>query len=273
MSTAKSYREDFARFFEEPSRESFRSLLSSHVGEIEQLDFKQAWPAWIKVARHVLAFANSGGGTMIVGVAENPDGSVTPLGLENLVDKAEIQNALEQFLPQELVFEVLDFSFEESEYPAIRGKKFQALLVEDRPDHVPFLATRDGSGISDSVVYVRRGTSSIAANHRDLQRLINRRIETGHSSNPSLDLSEHLEHLKLLYLEVNRYYTRSYGTYLDTLEEYGRAAAESAESAYPDQSYVEFLVSALEAKQASIRNFLDVSIEHGDPEGDLPAVQ
>lgn len=264
MTTSKSHREDFARFFEEPSRESFRTLLSSHVGEVEQLDFKQAWPAWAKVARHVLAFANTGGGCMVVGVAENRDGSVSPVGLDEFVDKAQIQNGLEHYLPQELVFEVLDFSFQESEYPAIRGKKFQVMLVEDTPEHLPFLATKDGGGISDAVVYVRRGTSSIAANHRDLQRLVNRRIETGHSSNPTLDLAEQLEHLKLLYLEVNRFYTRSYGSYLDTLENYGRQEAKAADSPYPEETFIEFLVEALEAKKQSIRAFLALS--HKDME-------
>lgn len=203
---------------------------------------------------------------MVVGVAQNRDGSVSPVGLDEFVDKAQIQNALEHFLPQELVFEVLDFSFDESEYPVIRGKKFQVLLVEDRPEHLPFLATKDGSGIFDAVVYVRRGTSSNAANHTDLQRLINRRIETGHSSNPTLDLAEQLEHLKLLYLEVNRFYTRSYGSYLDTLENYGRQEATAAGSPYPDETFIEFLVEALRAKKQSIRAYL--ALDHA-PEQDV----
>src|SRR4051812_27963539 len=52
------------------SRESLREFLHSHTGEQAECDFKADWPVLLDLAPDVLAFANSGGGVIIIGVAE-----------------------------------------------------------------------------------------------------------------------------------------------------------------------------------------------------------
>jgi hypothetical protein len=202
---SKSWQEDFARFFESPSRERLRDLLRDHVGEIDVYDFKKEWPAFSKLARHILGFANFGSGCLIFGVEEQDDGSFDPTGLGNLVDKADIHKGIERFIPTQLEYNVLNFSYEASEYPKLVGKKFQVLLVEDSPQYIPFVASGDGDGIRKNAIYTRHGTSTEKANYEELQEIINRRIETGYSSRGELGLDKHLGELKTLYRYIPRY--------------------------------------------------------------------
>jgi hypothetical protein len=85
---------------------------------------------------------------------------------------------LASYLPEPLTskLDILDFSYEASEYPRLQGKSFQVLLVGYDPTHLPFLAKRDGDDVRNNAVYVRRGTASTEANHEELQRILNRRL-------------------------------------------------------------------------------------------------
>lgn len=135
---------------------------------------------------------------MVVGAAQSEDGGIDPCGLELLADKADVDKGLQKFIPKEINWSVLDFSYRDSEYPVLKGKNFQVMLVEHDPKYLPFLSLSDGDGVRRSAIYVRRGTSSTEATHQDLQKLINKRLETGYSTQPTLNLTEHLEQLKVL---------------------------------------------------------------------------
>lgn len=145
-----------------------------------------------------MALANSGGGALVVGVAQEADGRLVPSGLPLIRDKAAIIPPLGAYLPKTLEYQILDFSFTASEYESTVNKSFQVLLVEDVSRHLPFLALKDGDGVRANAVYVRSGTSSSEASHLELQAVMNRRIETGHSSQFALDLDKHLGQLKSL---------------------------------------------------------------------------
>lgn len=266
MIQKKSHREDFARFFENPSREGLRDLLRGHVGELDQLDFKREWPEWSKLARHVLAFANSGGGCIVAGVAENVEtGHAEPTGIEKLVDKADIDKGVGSFLPSTLVYEALDFSYSDSEYSALLGKTFQVIIVDDTPEELPFLAEKAGSGLSVDKVYVRKETASRAANHAELQQIINRRIETGYSSKPLMDLAEHLEHLKALYGAVSRFHTRDFA---DVIRHVAAVASsrQVVNPSYPHETFDEFVASVIAEKKALIREFIGARGTYRDSE-------
>ena len=198
MAISKQQHEAFARFFEEPTREALRDLIKTNIGETDYLDFKETWPESPKLAKHILSLANSGGGAMVIGVSQEEDGSVVTTGLPSLQDKADIAKGIQKFLPKEIRTAILDFSYKDSEYPALKGKSFQVLLVEHDPKYLPFLSLSDGDGIKKNVVYVRNGTSSTEATHEELQKIINKRLETGHSTEKVLNLTEHLDQLKVL---------------------------------------------------------------------------
>jgi len=199
MSLSKKQHEGFAKFFEKPTRESLRSLIKDNIGETDYLDFKEIWVSYLKLAKHILALSNTGGGAIIVGVKENDDGTTEAVGIDDFKDKEKIYKGLSKYLPNGILWDVLDFAYEESEYPKLKGKKFQVLLVEYSPQLIPFLCLKAGDGIKENVVYVRNGTSTTEATHNDLQRIVNERIETGYSSTHVLELSEHLQQLKELY--------------------------------------------------------------------------
>ena len=198
--------EVFAEFFEQPTRSRLRELLKNHTGEFDHFDFKEQWlpkGARAEFARDILGFANSGGGIMVIGVKEHTDGSLSSVGIPELKDKTDIHNSVKKFLPEDIEYDVLDFSFKESEDAAIKGKKFQALLVEDRPQRLPFISTVDGTEITSNTIYVRVGVSTSPATHDQVQKILNRRIETGYSTDRELTLKEHLDELKLLYAHMS----------------------------------------------------------------------
>lgn len=107
----------------------------------------------------------------------------------------------------------MDFSYEESEYPKLKGKSFQVLFVEDDPTHLPFAAVKDGPHVRGNAIYTRRGVATEEANYEELQRIINRRLETGYSSRRELDLKTHLEQLRVLYEQLSPYSTTTAQAY------------------------------------------------------------
>ena len=216
MNLPKKQHECFAQFFEKPTRESLRSLLKDNIGETNYLDFKETWVSFQKLAKHILALANIEGGAIIVGVKENNDGTADPVGVDEFLDKEKISKNLSKYLPSNIVWDVLNFSYEESEYPKLKGEKFQVLLVEFHPQLIPFLCLKAGEGIKENVIYVRKGTSSTEATHNDLQKIINERIETGYSSKYVLELSEHLQQLKELYKQEKTH--NNFGTIVAIME-------------------------------------------------------
>ena len=207
MAVTKGVREDFARFFEEPTREGLREVLRNNVGEADELDFKREWPEGSKLAKHVLGLANfGGGGCVVAGVEQAEGGRLDPVGVDAVEDKTKLLGCMARHLPHDLArqLEVLDFPYQDSEYPTLKGKAFQVLFVPDDPQHLPFLAAADGKNVKANVVYTRRNAGTEPANHAELQRIISRRLETGYSSRRELDLREHLEQLRVLYEQMAR---------------------------------------------------------------------
>jgi hypothetical protein len=78
--------------------------------------------------------------------------------------------------------EVLNFSYEASEYLAIQQRKVRAIFIVDDRKHVSYIAEANGDGIRNGAIYIRRGTSTEVANRREPQRVISRGVETEHSS-------------------------------------------------------------------------------------------
>ena len=175
---SKTVHEAFARFFENPTRESFRSLLKEHVGELRNCDFKEDWPETGALAKHLIGIGNAGGGCLILGVKENADKSTQPQGLGQIKDKADISNGLKAYLPEPLfaAIETADFKYEASEYAALVGKLFQVVFVHARPESLPFLAQRGTTGLRAGAIYVRREGQTEEASYEEVQTLIRQRL-------------------------------------------------------------------------------------------------
>jgi len=159
------------------------------------------------LARHLLGLGNSDGGCIIIGVAENPDGTKDPKGIAKLIDKKEIIDGIKKYIPPQVLgnIGVLDFSYDETEYSKIKGRKFQAVLIKVEPENLPLVARDEYPGeIRNNAIYVRRGTSTEEANHDELQAVFDKRLSTGYSSQSRTDMFTHLEQLKALYDQRDR---------------------------------------------------------------------
>lgn len=249
MPIGKGVKEVFARFFEEPTRDKLREILQINTGEEDFLDFKAIWPDNAKLAKHILAFANSGGGCLVVGVSQQGDGSLRADGLsdEHFMDKAMISQKTKKYLPGWLNYNIYDFHYVESEYASIRGKKFQVVLVEDDPQHIPFVAKTAGDKIRSGAIYVRSGTESIEASYEKVQQMINRRIETGYSTSREMDLQEHLKQLKVLYSQLAKAKNVPGTSEPLALEQRG------------EESFEEFISRMIKCKKKRIEEFLDIN--------------
>ena len=250
----KAWNEAFTKFFESPSREGLRNLLRDHLGETHAFDFKEIWPSNSKLSRQILGLANYGGGCLIVGVQENDDKSFAPIGLDGLSDKTEIQKGIEKFVPIQLEYDILDFSYQDSEYKTIKGRKYQVLIVEDSPKHLPFLAMADGEGIRKNAIYYRHATNTEEINYDELQYLLNRRIETEFSTKPEFDLQKHLDQLKVLYRNISsmiKYYHYE-ETEEDIYEQEFRNYSIGGNPNYPRESFEEFVKKLIIEKKKVI---------------------
>ena len=140
---------------QEPTLDKFREFLHGQTGEHNSIDFKSQWIEDAVLAKEILAMANSRGGIIVFGVAENDDKSIRIDGLTEIKDKAVVSNEIKNFLSSSLKYEIYDFSYTTSEYAALNGKHFQMLVVEDTPEHIPFLPKKESGTLKQNMIYVR----------------------------------------------------------------------------------------------------------------------
>lgn len=252
-------REAFAKLFEDPSRDKLHELIKGAGGEFRDLDFKVEWPGKAAVAKQVLALGNIGGGVLVVGVSEEADGTLTPVGLASFSDKADITSGLKGIVPSVLVERVTvhDFDYPTGEYGVIQGMKFQVLFVEPDADHIPFLALKEAEKITPGVVYVRREGMIDVATYDEVQRMLNARIASGHSSQSELDLRAHMDQLKVLYEQIEPTTTTGLSWLTGGLASRSWIAAlggrREANPMYPAETFEQFVSSQIDAKKRLIK--------------------
>lgn len=200
-------KEDFAKFAETPDRVKFREFLKQNTGEYPFVDFKETWLDDPKLAKHILAMSNSGGGVLVIGMGENPDKSLNYVGITSLEDKTNIDKKLQKYLPNDLKYDILDFEYDNNaEWGPIKNKKFQILIVADIPESIPFLSMKGHDKILyKNRVYCRSNTSTEEATHEELQKIIKRRLDTVVGTTNIEKYKEHLVQLNLLFDFLNTY--------------------------------------------------------------------
>ena len=265
----KQFHEKVARFFEKPTREGLRDLLKDHYGETDNCDFKKEWPKLSNLPKHILGFANSKGGVIVFGVEQKDDNTLEPCGMQEIKDKADVEKGIRKYIPANLEYIILDFSYDSSEYPKLIGKRFQVIVVEDNPRHIPYVCESESESTRTGAIYIRRGTQTIEAGYDELQKLINRRIETGYTSTKELALQEHLEQLKMLYQHVQRYYYKPgkasiITSIAESMKVMGLAElyGEKIDNPnYPKETYEDFIIKIIEQKKLLIMDLLGIRIK------------
>lgn len=244
----KSLKEELAKFLEDPSRDKLRDFIKGNLGEFENCDFKESWIDLAKLARHILALSNSKGGCIIFGIKQKEDNTFEPIGLQEIKDKSEIKQGISKFIPEKLTYDILDFSYDESEYSKIKGKKFQVMIVQDTPKYIPFICSGDGDNIRKCAIYVRNKTDSEEASYENLQDIINRRIETSYSSKSENELEKNLAHLRALYNMVSEYHD----IFSFTVPKMGSIPNPK----YPRESFEDFVLKMIERKKKIIESIV-----------------
>lgn len=251
---SKGYREEFAKFFESPTRETLRQLLANDTGEYDDIDFKGGWIDTSTLATHILGMANKFGGAIIFGVDEIENNKFDPIGID-LNDKTEFTRDVNKYIPHNnLKYLVLDFHYEESEYPKIKGRSFRVVIVNYDAKYIPFLATKDGKNISKTIVYIRKNVSTVPAEYTDLQDILNRRLETGFSSAREISLQEHFEELKLMYSLISK------GQYINVFAQNTIADSSIVKFVrnikYPQEDFEDFVIRMIDLKKEIIQSIV-----------------
>lgn len=265
----RGFKEALADVFKDPTRDSVRDLLKQNTGEAANLDFKESWPADDKLVRHVLALGNSGGGCLVIGVAERPDKTLDLVGLPEMRDKVDVTKKLHALVPDALRKDlgIHDFAYDSSDYEALQGKKFQLVLVLPDPEHMPFVAESGSGDARRGAVYVRRGTESVEASQAELQRIINDRLATGKSTAATLSLEEHFDQLEVLEQRIPRRVATVEGSSVQSilrtfasinLNGFLGSGGSVPNPYFPKEDVKAFTARMFEAKKKRIERELDV---------------
>lgn len=268
MDFPKQMKDEIYRLLKEPTLDKFREFLRSLTGEHNSIDFKGEWIKNASLAKEMLALANSQGGLIVFGIAENEDKSINIKGLSELKDKAVVSNEIKNLISSNLRYEIYDYSYKSSEYEELQGKHFQLLVIEDTPAYIPFLPKKESENLKQNMIYVRRGTSCEIANEEELQQIFNRRLNYMHPvKGEPLKLDEHLNQLKLLYGKINKdnvYYKNGFmeglSTFVSSLKDivtFGEKVVEP-NPLYPDETYEEFVSRMIVEKKKKIERVLDL---------------
>lgn len=137
----------YDEFLKEPTKDNFCEFVKNNCGEFNEVDYKKTWPDKGKLAKIILAMANSHGGIIIIGVEEQSDGKIIPLGLENFRDKADVNNDISKYILPGLDYEIYDFSYDGAEYSLMENRKFQMVVIHDTPERLPFISLAETTNL------------------------------------------------------------------------------------------------------------------------------
>ena len=257
-----------------PSRDGFKTFLKESCGELDNIDFKEKWITKGKLAKIMLAMANTGGGVIVLGIQENKDDNYLAVGIDELKDAADVEKEIKKLVPRNLSYSVLNFIYDDEIYGEYAGKKFQAIIIADAPEQLPFFSIGASDDIEKDCVYVRRGTSSEKASARDFETMIQRKLENVFKESNNLSLKEHLEQLQCLYDSIpqkKRVLVKKGNRFVGAMEGLQALSERMTEifgepdqyeevpnENYPSEDYEQFLVRMIDKKKLKIEKILDL---------------
>ena len=257
-----------------PSRDGFKTFLKESCGELDNIDFKEKWITKGKLAKIMLAIANTGGGIIVFGIQENKGDKFVAVGIDELKDAADVEKEIKKLVPRNLSYSVLNFIYDDEIYGEYAGKMFQAIIIADAPEQLPFFSIGASDDIEKDCVYVRRGTSSEKASARDFETMFQRKLENVFKESNDLSLKEHLEQLKFLYdciPQQKRILVKKGNRFVGAMEGLQALSERMTEifgepdqyeevpnENYPSEDYEQFLVRMIDKKKLKIEKVLDL---------------
>lgn len=152
--------------------------------ESKRLDFKRSFdPAstadWCEILKDIAAFANSGGGNILVGV--NNDGSPsgdTSVGTVLALDPAMVTDKVASYTGAQFDGVAIVEATKVSVAIAVLSvSAAQSPLVFTRPGTYALPDGKQKMAFSQGTLYVRHGAKSEPANSNDVERIIERRLQ------------------------------------------------------------------------------------------------
>jgi len=250
-------KDDIARFVAEPSREALTSLIRFFGGEFDQYELKEAWPPLPRMAKTALAIANSGGEVIIFGIR---DATLEPVGLTELASKQAVFETFRSFVPTPLLNEItlLDFDYADSTFAPLTGKKIQVLAIPDIPEAIPFVCEdewhKDDEHVRRAAIYVRSGTNTREATYDQVQRILNRRLDTISPVSSTRRVRQELEQLHLLYTMRARNHFPAHDN-----------AGNPTPEGVPEQEYGSYVDRLIERKKLLVEDALGIATPPDEP--------
>ncbi len=239
---------------------SLTRLVQESYGENDDLDFKEKVIEEHKVAKLLIAMANSGGGSIIFGISDDRK----PIGLntDELKDETDFSRKLRSYLPSNLEYEYRYLNYpDEDVYGDFKGKTFLILYTKEQNRYVPFLPAKEAPSMKRNDIYLRKNASVETATNDDLENMFKLRLVEQYEDLTELELEEHLEQLKLLYSSIQRSYIQIPA--LTGFSRELRGALKGIQSAknkdYPEEEYEEFISKMIKKKKKRIEQILEVS--------------
>lgn len=264
----KPWKEKLSIFLGETTHQNFQVLLKHGAIEDDDLDFKRDLLPFDEVAKHILAMANKHGGAIVFGVEEINTNVFQPCGLSKSLDITDIEKKIRPYFPRELqpIVHFVPICFNEDELDDnIKGRHFLVVIIDYEPRYVPFVAAKESDKLRKDYIYIRRNRASEPINHDELQEVLNKRIDTQHSTTTERELREHLDELKELYGHIPRNISKVIShtpsifesTLKNTILMLGETKYENIPNPnYPEEDYEKFVKRIIEIKKKVIEELI-----------------
>lgn len=235
-----------------------KQIVDNSIGESNELDFKEKIIKEDKVAKLILAMANSGSGAVIFGITDK--GEPNGLAVEEIKDITQFQEKIASYIPANLIYHFQQITLSENEiYGELSGKNFIVLQVPKQYRYAPYLPKKESESLKLNVVYVRKNASVTAVTNEGLEEIFRLRIIEQYEDMSNIELDEHIEQLKVLYNSISI----SKGLIQNQqLVDSFRAMTQAFSVRnihYPEEEFDEFISSMIKKKKRKIEIVLEVS--------------
>ena len=155
----------------------------SRCTESESVEFKasldpQSLAEWLEVVKDIVAVANSGGGFVVFGVADDGTFSTFDCSVLYSVDPAALTDKLNKYTGQQFHgFELVNLTMGAQPLFAIVVSGVSCPLVFSKPGTYDIGGGKQKTAFSSGTVYFRHGAKSEPGNSEDLRCFVERRVE------------------------------------------------------------------------------------------------
>jgi hypothetical protein len=153
-------------------------------GENEEIDFKSNFnpdspSEWIDLIKDIVAFANTSGGLIIIGL--NDDGSISTAQKYDLssIDPADVTNKIYKYTDYQFCgFSILKDIFNGSNIFIFEVKRVDIPIVFTKPGTYAVENNKQRTVFSVGTVYFRHGAKSEPGNTDDFRKFLERQLES-----------------------------------------------------------------------------------------------